>query len=453
MYFLYDLVRLGVLALASGLIWHLMIIRILIRYDKSTSQRFTTVGIKLVNILPKAGPAFTKLGQFLSTRPDLLNKELCRELGTLRDMVSPVPFSHMLGTLQRVYDKDIVNLLQIDHDVVASASISQVYKAEWQGEKIALKILRPKVRKEFSANLRLMKYAAFAITKVFDNSKRLRLSEIVKVIEQSAEIELDLMMEAAAADRIGENAVKRNDVYVPKIIWELCNSEILAMEWIDGKSIVSIGGDEIGAAHINDETRAELASKLAIAFFHQAYDDGFFHADWHGGNILLMDDGKVALLDYGIVCFLPEDDKIFIASILHAFLQRDYDRVAVLHWQAGYIPDTASIEIFALACRSIAEPIIGKESDSISMSSLLKRLFMVTGKFNMETQPQLLLLQKNMIMLEGTIYSIYPKANLWKILEPWLEEWAKKNLSILSTILRKGKKLYDLISIRNNNWK
>lgn len=446
MYLLCDIIRLSFIALSSGLIWHISFFIILSRLGKDTNKRSRIVGKVLVKVLPKAGPAFIKLGQFLSTRPDLVNKEICQELYTMRDRVPPIPFKHILNVLNRSYESDLVQALKIKPEAIASASISQVYKARWNGQDIALKILRPRVKKEFTANLKLMNCVALTITKFFARSKRLKLREIVKVIKHSTEVELDLTMEAAAADRIRQSSLQRNDIYVPQVIWELCTTEVLAMEWIEGTSLTDLHKVE---ENLSDIAREEIVYKLATAFFYQAYNDGFFHADWHGGNLLITKESKIALLDYGIVSFLPEDDKIFVASIFHAFLKRDYDRVALLHQQAGYIPEVASTKLFALACRSIVEPIIGKEADNISMSGLLKRLFIVTAKFNMETQPQLVLLQKNMIMLEGTIHSIYPKANLWKILEPWLEEWAKSNLSLLATVMRKSQKLCHLFNLSN----
>ncbi len=456
MFFFYDIFRLIIIFIKNGLFYHLVILQIAIFFNKNTHSIIVKIGKSLQKVFTQSGPAFIKLGQFLSTRPDLLNKDLCSDLENLRDNVRPISFEKMMVVLRKSFDDEKISLLSIDNKAIASASISQVYKGKWQGEIIALKVLRPSVKKEFAANLRLMRYVAITISKTFAKSKRLKLLEIVNVIEKSSEVELDLLMEAAAMDRIKQNInddtdknssdqYGSNHLYVPNVIWELCTSEVLAMEWLDGISITSLQEN----ITVSNEIKKDVASKMAISFFHQAYNHGFFHADWHGGNLLYLVDGRVALLDYGIVCFLPEEDRLFIASILHAFLQKNYEKVALLHWEAGYIPKNASIDMFALACRSVAAPIIGKDSANISMSDLLKRLFMITSKFEMETQPQLILLQKNMIMLEGTIYSIYPNANLWEILEPWLEEWAKNNLCLMSHIVRKSKKLYKILDLLN----
>ena len=293
--------------------------------------------------------------------------------------------------------------------------------------------------------MRLMQGFASLITKVFVSSKRLKLQEVVKVIMETSKMELDLMMEAASTDRIGKNTMESEDrkemVYTPKVIWELCNEDILAIEWIDGNSIKS------SYDRLTSQDKDQMVKTMLTSFFFQAYEDGFFHADWHLGNILLMSDKKLALLDYGIVCFLPLRDKLFVASILHGFLLRDYDKVAQLHLEAGYIPNETQVEVFALACRSIVEPIMESPDKKILMSTLLKRLFAITAKFGMETQPQLVLLQKNMVMLEGSIYQIQPSADLWSIIEPWIERWAKKNLSISAKLRSKSKKTLLLVKL------
>ena len=253
--------------------------------------------------------------------------------------------------------------------------------------------------------------------------------------------ELNLMMEAAAASRFADNFAGDDSIYVPKIYWNLTSEEIITLEWIDGISIYDT--KSLIKNKLNPE---DIAAKIAVIFFNQAYRDGFFHADLHPGNILVKPNGQIALIDFGIIGILSEDDRLAIAELLYAFLKRDYKLVASVHHRIGYIPKNTNLELFAQSCRAIAEPIIGKQIKNISIGNLLAQLFKVTEEFGMETQPQLLLLQKTMVVVEGIGQSLDPEINMWQLAEPWIKKWAIKNLSLEAKLLRIAKKFINRIT-------
>ena len=270
--------------------------------------------------------------------------------------------------------------------------------------------------------------------------QRLKPKEVIAVFRQSMKFELDLRLEAAAASRIYDNFTGDETLHIPKIYWQFTAGDIITLEWIEGVSIYD--KDKIIKLGLDPK---DIAAKIAVIFFNQAYRDGFFHADLHPGNILVCPDGKVALIDFGIIGTLPENDRLAIAEILYAFLKRDYQLVAEVHRRIGYIPKNTNLEHFSQSCRAIAEPIMGCAIKDISIGNLLTQLFKVTEEFGMETQPQLLLLQKSMVVVEGIGQSLDAEINMWQLAEPWIKKWAAKNLSPEAKLLRFVKKLFDLI--------
>lgn len=389
------------------------------QYNKIQKHK-TTFAKKLTNTLPKLGPAFTKLGQFLSVRDDLIDETLRNELLHLQDAVEPLDWSKMSKVMNDAFRVPAESIFyHIDTKPVASASIAQVYKVNLIDHNlIALKVLKPNITKKFAHNIELLIFFAKITNFLTAKSKRLRLLDIIETIRVISNIELNLQYEASASQQIKENLNDNHHVYIPQVYWDYCTEKTLGMEWVDGIKLSEIKKHNIPQERIN-----KIAYNIAIIFFNQVYKDGFFHADLHQGNIMINKKDQIILVDFGIVSFLPRKDRIFLAEILYAFMNRDYYRVALLHFKAGYVPKSQSVKIFALACRSIAEPIFNKKTNEIDISSLLTKLFSITSMFQMETQPQLIMLQKNLVIVEGIIKNLNPNANLWEIARPWFKEF------------------------------
>lgn len=404
-----------------------------IQYEKNLSK----LGKNLCKALHTLGPAFVKLGQFLSTRNDLINSTICNELRTLQDNAPSVEFSKIERILICELKNKYSNII-IDSQPVATASIAQVHKGEINGELVAIKVLKPGIRKMFLKNIDFMMFVATLINKFIQPAKRLRLKEVVNIIQNTANIELDMQMEAAVASKLKEN--ENTSVYIPKIFWEYTTKNVLVSEWIDGTRI----------ENIDESHRQDVAERLAFTFFSQAFVNGFFHADIHPGNILFDIHNRIVLLDFGVCSYLPEKDRILLAQIIYYFAIKNYEKVAELHLKAGYVKYKKNNydEIknnFALACRTIAEPVFGKSSAEISMSTFLRRLFEVTSEFNMHTQPQLILLQKNIVSLEGVLKTLNINVNMWTLIQPWFTNWIEQNLSVKFTIKRQYNRILNIL--------
>lgn len=391
-------------------------------YDKVVIHQ-KQLGKRLNKWLQSSGPSFIKLGQVLSTRSDLLGEVISEELTQLQDKLPPFDFKEVKHIIESELECKVSDVFShIDTKPVAAASIAQVHKAVLKNDEIvAVKILRPNIQERFHTDLKLLYFFAKLITFISSEGKRMNLVQAVKTLEQIVDNELDLRFEASCADKLAENTKDDSFVKIPKIHWQHTSEKILTMEWIDGirvddrKKLVEFGHE-----------LPEIARKLSVAFFNQAYRDGFFHGDLHPGNIFVTNDGKIALVDFGIMGFLNSKERVFIAHMLYAFLHRDYDTVSKLHFDIGYIPEDQDFNKFSLACRSIGEPIIGLPTNKISVAKLLKQLFKISQQFNIELQTQLILLQKTMVTIEGVGVKINPEVNMWKLAEPWIKDWAKE---------------------------
>ena len=401
-----------------------------------------TFGIRLTNLLKDLGPIYIKFGQTISTRPDLIGQDIANHLKSLQDKLPPFDINFVKTKIEENFGIQLSEIFSaFDETPVAAASIAQVHKATLiSGEKVAVKILRPNITKQYKNDIIFLEFFTKFVTKFIKNSKRLKLHEVITVFRESMHCELNLMMEAAAASRFADNFVGDDSIYVPKIYWNFTSEEIITLEWIDGVSIY----DRKNLIK-NGLNPKDIAAKIAVIFFNQAYRDGFFHADLHPGNILVKPNGQITLIDFGIVGILSDDDRLSIAELLYAFLKRDYKLVANVHHRIGYIPKNTNLELFAQNCRAIAEPIIGKQIKNISIGNLLAQLFKVTEEFGMETQPQLLLLQKTMVVVEGIGQSLDPEINMWQLAEPWIKKWAIKNLRPEAKLLRIAKKFINRI--------
>lgn len=412
--------------------------------NKSTVRNRVALGVKLRNFFEKNGPSFIKLGQIFSTRPDLVTEEVANELTNLLDSVPPFPYTQAKKILEDELDSELENIFDsFDVEPIAAASIAQVHKAKLKdGTYVAVKILRPNVEENFLKDIALFKWVINILSSLFhESSKRMRLKEVVETLSNSVRLELDLRFEAAAADKIRENLRNDGFVRIPKIYWQLTTKNVLVMEWIDGIRI-----DDKNALIMAGHAPEDISKKLAIAFFNQAYRDGFFHADLHPGNIFVDNKGNIVLLDFGITGILSERDRSFIAKAILSFIKKDYDAVADLHFDLGIVPSHKSKELFALACRSVGEPIVGQPVNKISVAKLLKQLLKISAQFEMVTQPQLLLLQKTIFTIEGVGMRIYPDVNMWKLAEPWITSWAKENYSVKNQAKKVGQTLISALS-------
>lgn len=397
---------------------------------------------RLVNFFQELGPIYIKFGQTLSTRADLMGNDVAGYLRQLQDQLSPFDFHLVKEKIEQDFGQPVERLFSsFTEQPVAAASIAQVHKAILiTGEEVAVKILRPNIHKIYKKDICFLEFVGKIVVKFIPKAKRFKLHEVVRIFRKSMDLELDLRLEAAAASRFSDNFVGDDTIYIPKIYWHLVSEEIATLEWVEGVSIYDKDRLLEHGLDLDD-----IASKIAVIFLNQAFRDGFFHADLHPGNIIVKPSGQIALIDFGIVGVLAEKDRLGIAEILYGFLKRDYKLVAEVHKRIGYIPLDSDLEYFAQSCRAITEPILGKKIENISIGNLLAQLFKVSENFNMDTQPQLLLLQKTMVVVEGIGQILDPKANMWQLAEPWIKKWAAKNLTPEAKLLRFLKRMVDKI--------
>ncbi|ETR77665.1 2-polyprenylphenol 6-hydroxylase [Afipia sp. P52-10] len=379
------------------------------------------------------GPSYVKLGQFLATRPDVVGVNLARDLESLQDRMPPFPQADAEATIVAAFDRPLQDSYVSFGPAVAAASIAQVHRAEIEkdGKRhvVAVKVLRPDVSHSFKVDLDAFKYAARQMEALSADARRLRLGEIVATLHRSVAMEMDLRLEAAALSEMAENTRDDPDFHVPKVDWDRTAHSVLTMEWIDGIALNDHA--KLDATHVD---RPDLARKVIQSFLRHALRDGFFHADMHPGNLFVDDTGRLVAVDFGIMGRLGLRERRFLAEILYGFITRNYLRVAEVHFEAGYVPPYHSVENFAQAIRAIGEPIHNRTAQEISMAKLLTLLFEVTAIFDMETRPELLLLQKTMVVVEGVARGFDPKLDIWSTAEPVVREWIERNLGPIGKI-------------------
>lgn len=401
-------------------------------------------GQRLAKCFCSLGPIYIKFGQTLSTRPDIIGKNVAESLKYLQDKLDPFDSKIAHQYIEENFDMKTNEIFdEFIEKPVAAASIAQVHKARLKsGEIVAVKFLRPNIQKLYASEIVFLEFLTSILVRIIKIAKRFRAVEIIAVFKQAMKYELDLRLEAAAASRIADNFVNDDTLYVPKIYWNLTTENIITLEWVEGVSIY----DKEKIIDLKLDPK-EIAKNISVIFFNQAYRDGFFHADLHPGNILIRNDGKITLIDFGIVSPLSEHDRLSVAEILYAFLKKDYRLVAEIHLRIGYIPKNTNLDYFAQSCRAVAEPIIGRSTKNISMGNLMSQLFDVVEEFGMQTQPQLLFLQKTMVMVEGIGQTLNEDINMWELADPWIKKWAAKNISPEAKILRAAQKLINQLSI------
>jgi ubiquinone biosynthesis protein len=390
-------------------------------------------GEKLSSSLESMGTTFIKLGQFLATRPDIIGDELSQKLENLQDKLPPFSLNSAKEIIKNDLGNDTYNSIIDLSEPVAAASIAQVHKAQINDngtiKDVAIKILRPDIRKTFNEEIDAIMLFAFLIESFAKKTKRLKLVEVVFLLKEITNLEMDLRFEAAAANEYAENT--KNDVgfKVPQIYWNFTNENVMTLDWVDGVSIRET--EKLKKMNLNTE---KIAEDIIQNFLRHAVRDGFFHADMHQGNIFIDNSGQIIPIDFGIMGRLDKMSKRFLAEILFGFIQRDYKKVAEVHLIAGLVPKEIPIDDLAQALRSIGEPIFGQTVKDISGGRLLKQLFDVTEKFNMQTQPQLLMLQKTMVVVEGVARKLNPNTNIWTTSKPVLESWLKETKDPINTI-------------------
>jgi len=370
------------------------------------------------------GPSFVKLGQLLSTRADLLGEEMAIDLASLQDRLPPFPGQVARALIETEFARPIDRLFtSFDEVAVAAASIAQVHFARTtDGQEVAVKILRPGIAEAFTGDLNLFLWLAGLGERLQPALRRLKPVEVVQTLAEVVRIEMDLRMEAAAAAELAENFAGDPDFHVPRVDWLRTGRTVLTLERINGIRIDDRAALLAGGHRIED-----LLAKAAAAFFNQVFRDGFFHADLHPGNMFVDPNGAIAVVDFGIMGRLDRATRFFLADMLIGFLSGDYRRVAEVHFAAGYVPPRRSVDAFTQACRSIGQPILGKPLQEISVARLLAQLFEITEQFEMETQPQLLLLQKTMVVIEGVGRRLDPEINIWALARPLIEGWMRDN--------------------------
>ena len=390
-------------------------------------------GERLSRSLESMGTTFIKLGQFLATRPDIIGEELSKKLENLQDRLPPFSLSEAKQIIRDDLGEESFNSIIDLSEPVAAASIAQVHKAKINDngtiKDVAIKILRPDIKKIFNEEIDAMMLFAFIIESFVKKTKRLKLIEVVFLLKEITNLEMDLRFEAAAANEYAENT--KNDVgfKVPMIYWNFTSENVMTLDWIDGISIRET--EELKKRNLDT---SKIAEDIIQHFLRHAVRDGFFHADMHQGNIFIDNNGQIAPIDFGIMGRLDKVSKRFLAEILFGFIQRDYRKVAEVHLMAGLVPKDVPIDDLAQALRSIGEPIFGQGVKDISGGKLLKQLFDVTEKFNMQTQPQLLMLQKTMVVVEGVARKLNPSTNIWTTSKPVLETWLRETKDPITTL-------------------
>ena len=384
-----------------------------------------SAGTKLCDALQEMGTTFIKLGQFLATRPDIIGEDISKELEKLQDKLPPFNLTLAKNILKKELGKENFGQITNISEPVAAASVAQVHFAniEILGQKkdIAIKILRPNVEKAFNEELDALMFLAYIVESLIKKTKRLKLVEVVQLLREITNVEMDLRFEAAAASELYENTKNDLGFNVPKIYWNQTSKKILCLDRIDGIPIREV---ENLKSH-NIDTK-KLAKNIIQHFLRHAIRDGFFHADMHQGNLFVTKDGIIVPVDFGIMGRLDKNNRKYLAEILYGFIKRDYKKVAEVHFIAGLVSKEFSKEEFAQSLRSIGEPIFGQAAKNISGGKLLNQLFENTEKFNMQTQIQLLLLQKTMVVVEGVARKLDPDVNIWNISRPIIEGWLKE---------------------------
>jgi ubiquinone biosynthesis protein len=402
--------------------------RLAVRAARLIERPASTIAAnRLAAALTTLGPTYVKLGQFLATRPDVVGVALARDLESLQDKMAPFPQDEAQRKVEAALEQPLSAVFAAFGPPVAAASIAQVHRAEIATpdgrHAVAVKVLRPGIEHRCRVDLEAFAFVARHAENLSAEARRLRLIEVVETLRRSVGIEMDLRLEAAALSEMAENTKDDPDFRVPTVDWNRTARDVLTLEWIDATPLSDRGRLDAKGFDLKDLGRAVIQT-----FLRHALRDGFFHADMHPGNLFVDDDRKLVAVDFGIMGRLAPKERRFLAEILFGFITRNYHRTAEVHFEAGYVPPQHSVESFAQAIRAIGEPIHNRTAEDISMAKLLMLLFEVTGLFDMRTRPELLLLQKTMVVVEGVARGLDPKLDMWTVAEPVVREWIERHL-------------------------
>jgi ubiquinone biosynthesis protein len=412
--------------------------RLLERRDLGTGS-----GERLAAAIDRLGPSYVKLGQFLATRPDVVGAIVADDLGRLQDRMAPFPQGEAVRRVEEALGRPIGEIFAEFGPAVGAASIAQVHKAaiieDGVRREVAVKILRPGIERRFRQDLRAFYGAAAIAERMLPASRRLKPLVVVDLLANWVSVEMDLRLEAAALSEMAENTADDPGFRVPAVHWERTARTVLTLDWIDGIKLNDRAALEAAGLDL-----PALGRHLIQTFLRHALRDGFFHADMHPGNLFVDAAGDIVAVDFGIMGRLGRKERRFLAEILYGFITRDYRRTAEVHFEAGYVPPEQSVDEFARALRAIGEPIHSRTADQISMARLLTQLFEVTELFSMQTRPELLLLQKTMVVVEGVARTLDPKLDMWRTADPVVRGWIERHLGpvgILEEIARGGREL------------
>ena len=376
-------------------------------------------GERLAHAFERLGPAYVKLGQFMATRPDIIGFDLAADLGRLQDKMPPFPEAQARAEIEAAFGKPVDDLYDGFSAPIAAASIAQAHKASLKdGRKVAVKILRPRIERKAGEEFRAFARAARHMESLSATARRMEPVKFVETLKAAAAIEFDLRMEAGAASELAENLKSEAGVYVPQVVWPLTAKRILTVEWIDGTPLA-----DLKALDARGIDRKALANLVIHVFLKQALQTGFFHADMHQGNMIVDEKGRLALIDFGIMGRLDEDVRRTFAEIIYGFITRDYARTARVHFTAGYVPPGHSVDAFAQALRAVGEPLQGRNAAQVDMSRVLQQLFDVTALFDMHLRPELVLLQRTMVTVEGVARLLDPEIDMWAAATPVVRDY------------------------------
>lgn len=389
-------------------------------------------GERLARSLERLGPVAIKLGQLLSTRADIFGAEFADDLSRLKDKLDPFPTAVARREVELCLGRSIDSLFSTFGEPVAAASLAQAHDATLlDGRRVAVKVLRPGIAHRVAQDAEVLALAARLVEKVSPDARRLEPQALATTVIRATELELDLRLEAAGGDELAEVMAKDGYMSAPKVVWDGVGKTVLTQEWARGAPL-----SDPASLELEGLDRPALADKLLRAFLAQALDHGVFHADLHEGNLFVAAPSEITAVDFGIVGRLAASERRYLAEILWGFLERDYEKIAQTHFDAGYVPRTHSVHAFAQALRAVGEPLFGRTARDVSMGRVLTQLFEITALFDMRLQPQLVLLQKTMMTVEGVARRLDPDHDIWKAADPVVRRWMLRELGPQAQVKR-----------------